>query len=73
VNLQAFSTHKAAFAKLVSESGTKAAPLLNWNRGYALLIVSYRNVSSALSLPNKLNSIYSRSFYNYYKSLLVET
>jgi hypothetical protein len=29
-----------AFAKLVSVLGTKAAPLLDGNRGYVLLIVS---------------------------------
>jgi hypothetical protein len=33
------------------------------NRGYALLIVSYRNVSATLSLPNKQNSICSVSTF----------
>jgi hypothetical protein len=41
------------------DSGTKAAPLLvSRNRGHAILSVSYRNVSAALSLLNKVcNSI----------------
>jgi hypothetical protein len=49
-------------ARLVSDSGTEAAPLLgSGNRGRAILSVSYRNVSAALSLLNKVcNSIYSR-------------
>jgi hypothetical protein len=48
-------------AKLVSNSGTKAAPVLGpGNRGCVLLSVTYRNVSAALSLLNKVhNSIYS--------------
>jgi hypothetical protein len=37
-------------ASLVSDSGTKVAPLLgSGNRGRAILAVSYRNVSAALS------------------------
>jgi hypothetical protein len=48
-------------ARLVSDSGTKAAPLLGpGNRGCVRLSVSYRNVSAALSLLNKVyNSIYT--------------
>ena len=50
-------------ARPVSDSGTEAAPLLgSGNRGRAILSVSYRNVSAALSLLNKVcNSIYSRN------------
>jgi hypothetical protein len=49
--------------RLVSESGTKATPLLgSENRGCVILSVSYRNVSAALSLLNKVcNSIYTRN------------
>jgi hypothetical protein len=37
-------------ARLISYSGTKAAPLLgSGNRGRAILSVSYKNVSAALS------------------------
>jgi hypothetical protein len=50
-------------ARLVSNSGTKAAPLLRSGDrgyvGYVILSVSHRNVSAALSLLNKVyNSIY---------------
>ncbi len=55
--------HSPDPARLVSGSGTKAAPLLeSGNRGRAILFVSYRNVSAALSLLNNVcNSIYSRT------------
>jgi hypothetical protein len=48
-------------ARPVSDSGTKAAPLLgSGNRVCVTLSVSYRMVSTALSLLNKVcNSIYS--------------
>ncbi len=48
-------------ARLFSDSGTKAAPLVGYgNRGCVILSVSYRNVSAALSLLDKVcNSIYS--------------
>jgi hypothetical protein len=42
-------------ARLISYLGTKAAPLLgSGNRGRAILSVSYRNVSAALSHLNKV-------------------
>jgi hypothetical protein len=42
-------------ARLVSDSGTKAAPLLgSGNRGLAILSVSYKKASAALSLLNKV-------------------
>jgi hypothetical protein len=49
-------------ARLVSDYGTEGAPLLvSGNRGRAILSVSDRNVSAALSLLIKVcNSIYSR-------------
>jgi hypothetical protein len=58
-------------ARLVSDLGTKAAPLLgSWKRGSDMLSVSYRNVSTALSLLNKVcNSIYSNPFIMKHSSL----
>ncbi len=42
--------HSPDPARLVSDSGTKAAPLLgSGNRGYAILSVSFRNVSALRS------------------------
>ena len=39
--------------RLVSDSGTKAAPLLgSWNRGSDILSVTYRSVSAALLFLN---------------------
>ncbi len=54
-------------ASLVSDSGTKVAPLLgSGNRGRDILSVSSRNVSAALFLLNKVcNSIYSNKMYTY--------
>jgi hypothetical protein len=58
--------HSPDPARLDSNSGTKDAPLLrSGKRGCVILSVSYRNVSAALSLLNKVynyNSIYSRAF-----------
>jgi hypothetical protein len=56
------SGHSPDPARLVSDSGTKAAPLLgSGNRGRAILSVSYKNVSAALSFLNKVyKSIDSR-------------
>jgi hypothetical protein len=53
--------HSPDPARLVSDSGTKLAPLLGFgNRGCIILSVSYIKVSAALSLLNKVyNSIYS--------------
>ncbi len=48
-------SHTLDPAELVLDSGTKAAPLVgSGNRGHALLSVSYRNVSAALSFINKV-------------------
>jgi hypothetical protein len=57
--------HSPDPTRLVSDSGTKAAPLLrSGNIGCVILSVSYRHVSAALSLQNKVyNSIYSMSVF----------
>jgi hypothetical protein len=54
--------HSPDPARPVSDFGTKAAPLLgSWNRGRDVVYVSYRNVTAALSLLNKVcNSIKSK-------------
>ncbi len=60
-------------ARLVSDSGTKVPPLLgSGNRGCVKLSVSYRNVSPALSLLNKVyNSIYSTRIQSLVKKILL--
>jgi hypothetical protein len=57
--------HSLELARLVSDSGTKDAPLLgSGNRRRAILFVSYRKISAAIPLLNKVyNSIYSKSRY----------
>jgi hypothetical protein len=54
--------HSPDPARLVSDQGTKAAPLVgSGNRECVILSVCYGNVSAALSLLNKVyNSIYSK-------------
>jgi hypothetical protein len=57
------TAHSPDPTRVVSDSGTKAAHLLgSGNRGCVILSVSFRNVSAAPSLLNKVcNSIYSNS------------
>jgi hypothetical protein len=58
-------SHSLDPAELVLDSETKAAPLVgSGNRGHALVSVSYRNFSAALSLIYKVcNSIYSKIIF----------